>query len=292
MSIPIEDLRSIARTLDSHDVIEGHLEALIAEGRLVSQPFERLVVADPEIHRMETDLAEVLQTAGRRSPHAVVDVEHLLDAEGGELNPEQRDAVRNALDFSISLMTGGAGSGKTYAVSTIASIAERLELKIVLAAPTGKAAKRLEEVVGHEASTIHRLLGFNGNTYSRDALNPIDADILVADEVSMMDVPLAWRLTEPAPAAQEVAPDPSGIFVAVASDEFYLAGTGMSINFVPRTPGPPNTGFTIYEDGRFANGRWVRGLQLAAGDDILRKAMAVLAGRLTPRILHVKVYRF
>jgi len=91
-------------------------------------------------------------------------------------------------------MTGGAGSGKTYAVSTITTIADRLELNVVLAAPTGKAAKRLEEVVGHEASTIHRLLGFNGHTYSRDALNPIEADILVIDEVSMVDVPLAWRL--------------------------------------------------------------------------------------------------
>ncbi len=181
-------------TLDSRDVIEGHLEALIAEGRLLSQPFERLVVADPEIHRMETELAEVLKTAGERSPHAVAEVNQLLDAEGAELNAEQRDAVGNALNFSISLMTGGAGSGKTYAVSTIASIAERLELKIVLAAPTGKAAKRLEEVVGHEASTIHRLLGFNGSTFSRDALNPIEADILVVDEVSMVDIALAWRL--------------------------------------------------------------------------------------------------
>jgi len=70
--------------------------------------------------------------------------------------------VKNALSYSISLMTGGAGSGKTYAVSTISSIAERLELSVVLAAPTGKAAKRLEEVVGHDASTVHRLLGFNG----------------------------------------------------------------------------------------------------------------------------------
>ena len=118
----------------------------------------------------------------------------LLDAEGAELNPEQRAAVKNALSYSISLMTGGAGSGKTYAVSTITSIAERLELSVVLAAPTGKAAKRLEEVVGHDASTVHRLLGFNGHTYSRDALNPIEADILVIDEVSMVDVPLAWRL--------------------------------------------------------------------------------------------------
>ena len=198
--VEYEDLLDRANTLlvmdtmDSRDVIEGHLEALIAEGVLFCQPFERLVVADPEIHRMERELAEVLRTASAPNPHAVAELDGLLDAEGAELNPEQRDAVKNALSYSISLMTGGAGSGKTYAVSTITTIAERLELTVVLAAPTGKAAKRLEQVVGHEASTIHRLLGFNGRTYSRDALNPIDADILVVDEVSMVDVPLAWRL--------------------------------------------------------------------------------------------------
>ncbi|MDR3741595.1 MAG: AAA family ATPase, partial [Terracidiphilus sp.] len=154
----------------------------------------QLVVADPEIHRMETELAEILRTAAKANPHAVANVEALLNAEAGELNPEQRAAVRNAFCYSISLMTGGAGSGKTYAVSSITSIAERLELDVVLAAPTGKAAKRLEEVVGHEASTIHRLLGYNGRTYSCDALNPIEADILVIDEVSMVDVPLAWQM--------------------------------------------------------------------------------------------------
>jgi exodeoxyribonuclease V alpha subunit len=181
-------------TLDSREVIERHLESMIAEGLLVSQAFERLIVADPEIHRMETELAAIFRDARRPSPHAANDLDALLDVEGGELTPEQREAVRNALTFSISLMTGGAGSGKTYAVSTIVSIAERLELKVVLCAPTGKAAKRLEEVVGHEASTIHRLLGFNGHSYARDALNPIEADILVVDEVSMADVALAWRL--------------------------------------------------------------------------------------------------
>jgi exodeoxyribonuclease V alpha subunit len=180
--------------LDSREVIESHLEALIAEARLVCLPFAQLVVADPEVHRMEAELAEILREAGRANPHAVANVEALLNAEAGELNPEQRAAVRNAFCCSISLMTGGAGSGKTYAVSSITSIAERLELNVVLAAPTGKAAKRLEEVVGHEASTIHRLLGYNGRTYSRDALNPIEADILVVDEVSMVDVPLAWQL--------------------------------------------------------------------------------------------------
>jgi exodeoxyribonuclease V alpha subunit len=184
----------IMDTLDSREVIERQLEALIAEGVLVSHPFERLVVADPEIHRMERELADVLGTAHTCSPHVITDLEGLLDVEGALLNREQREAVRNALTYSISLMTGGAGSGKTYAVSTITSIAERLEKRVVLAAPTGKAAKRLEQVVGHEAGTIHRLLGFNGHTYSRDALNPVEADILVVDEVSMVDVPLAWRL--------------------------------------------------------------------------------------------------
>jgi len=181
-------------TLDSREVIERHLEVLIAEGVLVSQALERLIVADPEIHRMETELAAIFRESRRRGPHAVAELDALLDAEGGELTPEQREAVRNALTFSISLMTGGAGSGKTYAVSTIVSMAERLERKVVLAAPTGKAAKRLEEVVGHEASTIHRLLGFNSHSYARDAMNPIEADILVVDEVSMVDVALAWRL--------------------------------------------------------------------------------------------------
>jgi exodeoxyribonuclease V alpha subunit len=181
-------------TLDSREVIEGHLEGLIAEERLISHPFERLVVADPEIHRMEHELADMLKTGSWASPHPVRDVEGLLDAEGPELNQEQREGVRNAFSYSISLMTGGAGSGKTYAVSTIASSAEHLELNLVLAAPTGKAAKRLEQVVGHEASTIHRLLGFNGHTYPRNAANPIEADILVVDEVSMVDVALAWRL--------------------------------------------------------------------------------------------------
>jgi len=181
-------------TLDSREVIENHLEAMIAEGQLVSRPFEWLVVADPEIHRMERELADVLAAAHTRSPHAVTDLDGLLDVEGALLNREQREAVKNALTYSISLMTRGAGSGKTYAVSAITTIAERLEKSVVLAAPTGKAAKRLEQVVRHEASTIHRLLGFNGHTYSRDALNPIDADILVVDEVSMVDVQLAWRL--------------------------------------------------------------------------------------------------
>lgn len=222
-------------TLDSREVIETHLEALITEGRLISHAFERLVVADPEIHRMEAELAIILSSGTASSPHSVADVDRLLDAEGGELNAEQRQAVRNALTYSLSLMAGGAGSGKTYAVSTIASIAERLERKVVLAAPTGKAAKRLEEVVGIEASTIHRLLGFNGHTYARDALNPVEADILVIDEVSMVDVPLAWRLFQ--------AIDRSRTAVVLVGDHNQLppVGPGNLLRDLVRSAAIPTT---------------------------------------------------
>jgi len=96
-------------TLDSRDVIEGHLEALIAEGRLVCQPFERLVVADPEIHRMETELAGSCERHTNRVRTSLLTWISYSMPRAAKLNPEQRDAVKSALSFSISLMTGGAG---------------------------------------------------------------------------------------------------------------------------------------------------------------------------------------
>ena len=120
-------------TLDSREVIEGHLEALIAR-RAACLSAIRAVGSCRSGDSPHGDGTRRSPDDRRASAARTLsaEVEHLLDAEGGELNPEQRDAVRNALSFSISLMTGGAGSGKTYAVSTITSIAERLELKVVL----------------------------------------------------------------------------------------------------------------------------------------------------------------
>ena len=104
--------------------------------------------------------------------------------------------MRSALQYSISLISGGAGSGKSYTISVINTICEESDLEVVLAAPTGKAAKRLEEVSGRSGTTIHRLLGYDGKGFSRSKENPIDADVLVVDEFSMVDVPLAWHLFE------------------------------------------------------------------------------------------------
>ncbi len=196
--VEYEDLLDRANTLlvlddiDSRELIEGQLEGLLGEKRLVCCPYERLVVADPEIHEMEEYLAGVFRLASAPNPHWK---DHIPSGVFFELlNPEQRAAIDNAFKFSISLMTGGAGSGKTFTVKSLIDACEDLGLSYELAAPTGKAAKRLEQSVKRPARTIHRLLGFNGKTFSMGAEQKIEADFLVVDEVSMVDVPLMYRL--------------------------------------------------------------------------------------------------
>lgn len=183
--------------LDSRDRIERALERLIDEKVLVCVSHGgRFLVAKPEIRAMEEDLAKVFRNGGAPNPH-FPDRDRLPDmvAETApQLNAGQRQAAVTALCHSISLISGGAGSGKTFTISAITGVYGEQGLRVVLAAPTGKAAKRLEQVVGHPAGTIHRLLGFNGKDYARGPDDPIDADVIIVDEVSMVDVPLAWHL--------------------------------------------------------------------------------------------------
>mgnify|MGYP003743031413 FL=1 len=183
--------------LDSRDRIEQALDRLIEEKVLVCVSHGgRFLVAKPEIRAMEEYLAKVFRNGGAPNPH-FPDRDRLPDmvAETApQLNAGQRQAAVTALRHSISLISGGAGSSKTFTVSAITGVYEEQGLRVVLAAPTGKAAKRLEQVVGHPAGTIHRLLGFNGKDYARGPDDPIDADVIIVDEVSMVDVPLAWHL--------------------------------------------------------------------------------------------------
>ena len=183
--------------LDSRDRIERALSALIDEDTLsCSAHGGRFLVARPDIRKMEEDIAVLFRQARLPNPHfaGTDSLESLVEKTAPQLNDGQREATLTALRHLIALVSGGAGSGKTFTISAITSIYAERDLRVVLAAPTGKAAKRLEEVVGHSASTIHRLLGFNGKDYGRGPDNPIDADVIIVDEVSMVDVPLAWRL--------------------------------------------------------------------------------------------------
>ena len=114
---------------------------------------------------------------------------------GAELAPEQADAVKLALTSKVAVLTGGPGCGKSFTVRSVVELARAKGARIVLAAPTGRAAKRLAELTGHEAATIHRLLQLRpGGEPSFDATNPLDADLVVVDETSMVDVILANKL--------------------------------------------------------------------------------------------------
>ncbi len=114
-----------------------------------------------------------------------------------ELSPEQRDAVRTALTHKVTVLTGGPGTGKTTTVRAVLELVEARKLKAVLAAPTGRAAKRLSEAAGRPAQTIHRLLEFSpqeGNRFKRNEDHPLDADLVIVDEASMLDLLLTNHL--------------------------------------------------------------------------------------------------
>jgi exodeoxyribonuclease V alpha subunit len=114
-----------------------------------------------------------------------------------DLAPEQADAVKLALTRKVAVLTGGPGCGKSFTVRSVVELARARKAKVVLAAPTGRAAKRLAELTGHEAATIHRLLKLQpGGDPEFDAANPLDADLVVIDETSMVDVILANKLVK------------------------------------------------------------------------------------------------
>jgi len=113
-----------------------------------------------------------------------------------ELGAAQRRALERALASKLLVLTGGPGTGKTTLVRGIVAILARKGLKVELAAPTGRAAKRLGEATGHDARTVHRLLEYSPREggFTRDEEHPLDADLLVVDEASMLDVVLTFHL--------------------------------------------------------------------------------------------------
>ncbi|MFI5754584.1 ATP-dependent RecD-like DNA helicase [Streptomyces sp. NPDC051569] len=116
---------------------------------------------------------------------------------GAELAPEQRQAVRLALTEKVAVLTGGPGCGKSFTVRSIVELARAKQAKVVLAAPTGRAAKRLAELTGADASTVHRLLELKpGGDAAYDRDRPLDADLVVVDEASMLDLLLANKLVK------------------------------------------------------------------------------------------------
>lgn len=123
--------------------------------------------------------------------------------EGMALSPEQEAAVALAQQEGVLVITGGPGTGKTTIIRSLLHLYHEQGLRVVLAAPTGRAAKRLTEATGLPAKTIHRLLefGFTGGEmgYGRDEKNPLEAEVVIVDEASMVDLPLFYHLLKAIP---------------------------------------------------------------------------------------------
>ena len=131
-------------------------------------------------------------------------LEKIQESENIELDPLQAKAVMEAVNSGLLIITGGPGTGKTTTINTIIRYFESEEMEIFLAAPTGRAAKRMTEATGYEAKTIHRLLELTGTPgegddtgsmhFERNEENPLDADVIIIDEMSMVDIQLMQNL--------------------------------------------------------------------------------------------------
>ncbi len=199
------------------------------EERIDGQPLVFL----PKLRDAEIAIAEKLQRLGRLPPDLPpIDLEKALDwceaKTGKQLAPSQREAIGQALRCRTLVITGGPGVGKTTLINTLLLILRAKKVNCLLCAPTGRAAKRLSEATGLEAKTIHRLLEFNASSggFVRNEDRPLDCDLLVVDETSMVDVPLMQRLIAAIPLRAHV------IFVGDV-DQLPSVGPGMVLaNFI------------------------------------------------------------
>lgn len=112
-----------------------------------------------------------------------------------EFSEKQKEAIKEAINSKIMVITGGPGTGKTTIIKAIIEIYRTMNQRILLAAPTGRAAKRMTSATGYEAKTLHRLLEYSpsNGSFKRNETNPLDADIVIIDETSMIDTPLMYH---------------------------------------------------------------------------------------------------
>jgi exodeoxyribonuclease V alpha subunit len=189
-----------ARTLDvPESLIAPAIEALAARGMLVVEGDG--VYAPPLFHaEARAALAFARLSPARPDPRGLEDAVARA-TEGSALSDEQRGAIVASFRGGLVVITGGPGTGKTTTVRGLVRAHELLGHRVLLAAPTGRAARRLSEATGREARTLHRLLEWSPEdaAFSRDADNPLDAELVLVDEASMLDLQLADSLLDAVP---------------------------------------------------------------------------------------------
>lgn len=205
--LPADKLCMATATMISIDAetVRETLDDLNMAGKLVVDTLKGITVCYlPEYYEAETYVAERMLEMAAQVPEMPERLNGTLAAVqreiGTEYAPDQREAILKAARSTVMLLTGGPGTGKTTTVNGILGLFDRLGIKTVLAAPTGRAANRMKELCGREAATIHRLLETqydpeSGNLcFMHDESEPLKADAVVVDETSMVDILLMAAL--------------------------------------------------------------------------------------------------
>ena len=227
--LPVEELTSLATRLLEvpEDLIATALALELEAGDLVADQLEgRRCVFLAGLYRAEQTIAERLRALVSTGPtwpsiDAAKAIPWVERRTGLQLAASQREAVRMALSSKVLVITGGPGVGKTTLVNSILKVLIAKKVRVMLCAPTGRAAKRLSESTGLEAKTIHRLLETDPRTgaFRRTEDHPLDCDLLVVDEASMVDVLLMRSLLR-------AVPDEAGLLIVGDVDQLPSVGPG------------------------------------------------------------------
>ena len=227
--LPAEELRpAAAKLLEApEDLVRTAIDEELTAGNVVADRVgETPCVFLAGLHRAEHGIAERLhRIAAGPLPWPRIDADKALPwierRTGLELAPSQIGAIRLALASKVLVVTGGPGVGKTTIVNAILRILAAKGARLLLCAPTGRAARRMTETSGFEARTIHRLLEVDPSSggFRRDAEHPVDCDLLVVDEASMVDVPLMHALVK-------AVPDRAALLIVGDIDQLPSVGPG------------------------------------------------------------------
>lgn len=193
--LPLSELSQKCAELMSYDISDSYdlMRDLESEGTLINSENNIYLAYYYHAERfIEYKISDMLKTSCKLSQAQLNTIQLKTDY----YSEEQLEAIQNSLLNKILILTGGPGTGKTTALKGIIDANKQLGKKIMLAAPTGRAAKRMSEVIGMEAKTIHRLLEFTpqDSYFAKNEDDPLNADLVVVDEMSMIDTLLMYHL--------------------------------------------------------------------------------------------------
>ena len=259
-----------SKLLGVEDPLLEEAVAKAIEMRLVIEEIVggRPVLFDPSLHRAESRIAASLAALAGDPPPWAPDLGSkkavaLAEAESGiALDATQKQAVELALRSMAIVVTGGPGVGKTTLVRALLAVYQSAGLRVSLAAPTGRAAKRLSENTGNRAATIHRLLEMSAHSglFQRNEENPLETDVVIVDEASMVDVPLLDGILRALPRG-------AGIVLVGDADQLPSIGPGQVL-------------YDILQSGRVPAIRLTEIHRQAEGSDIIVNAHRINRGEM------------